>query len=64
MCWMPRLIMKLASLIMICCYEHTTLITQQTHQIVQLAIVIWSEINDQIGDNYLIKVLIDLLSIV
>ena len=59
-----RLIMKLASLIIICCYERTTLITQQPQHIVQLAIVIWSYINDQIGDNYLIKVFIDILSIV
>ena len=57
-------LMELASLIITCCYEHTTLIAQQPQQIVQLAIVIGSDINDQIGDNSLIKVLIDLLSIV
>ena len=51
-----RLIMELASLIITCCYEHTTLITQQPQHIVQLAhsdLVL--DINDQMGHNSLIK---------
>ena len=39
-----RLTKELAGLIITCCCEHTALIMQQPQQIVQLAIVIWSEI--------------------